>query len=321
MILSNKSTKKMIKNILITGGAGFIGSHLCELYLKNNHKVTVIDNLLTGSKRNINFNSYKNFTFIEHDVCEVINIKNNFDFIFHMASPASPKAYYSFPIRTIKTGIIGTVNVLDFALKNNTPILLASSSEIYGDAKINPQTEDYFGNVNTVGPRSVYDESKRVLETLGYSYNKKFNIDVKIARIFNTYGPRMNISDGRVIPNFINQMINNKAVTIYGNGTQTRSFCYIDDTVEGLVRLMESNYQKPINIGNNNEITIIELFNKLNSLINNDSKIKYFELPENDPLKRQPNISLAKKILNWHPKINLNTGLKKTINYYSNNKL
>ena len=251
----------------------------------------------------------------------MLNIKNNFDFIFHMASPASPKAYYSFPIRTIKTGTIGTVNVLDFALKNNTPILLASSSEIYGDAKINPQTEDYFGNVNTVGPRIVYDESKRVLETLGYSYNKKFNIDVKIARIFNTYGPRMNISDGRVIPNFINQMINNKAVTIYGNGTQTRSFCYIDDTVEGLVRLMESNYQKPINIGNNNEITIIELFNKLNSLINNDSKIKYFELPENDPLKRQPNISLAKKILNWHPKINLNTGLKKTINYYSNNKL
>ena len=308
-----------MKNILITGVAGFLGSHLADFYLKKNFNVIGIDNFLTGSYDNIKHN-YKNnlFHFIEHDLCNKIKINEKLDFILHFASPASPVDYLKYPIETLKIGSFGTNNMLEMALEKNATILVASTSEIYGDPLEHPQSESYFGNVNPIGPRSVYDESKRFLEALTTAYYTKKNADVRIVRIFNTYGPRMRINDGRAIPNFINQALKNKNITVYGDGSQTRSFCYVDDTINGIDKILNSNYNYPVNIGNPDEFTILYLAKKIRTLIESKSKIIFKNLPENDPKIRRPNINLAKNILNWEPNINLNQGLSKTIKFFKN---
>ena len=306
-----------MKTILITGCAGFIGSHLTEYFLKKKYKVIGIDNFLTGSLSNIDtFFNKKNFHFIEHDICDKLIIDSSLDYILHFASPASPVDYLKYPIQTLKIGSLGTENMLNLAKKYNSTILVASTSEIYGDPLEHPQKESYYGNVNPIGPRGVYDEAKRYLEALTIAYKEKKNLDIRIVRIFNTYGPRMRINDGRAIPNFINQAINNKDLTVFGNGSQTRSFCYISDTINGIIKLLQTNYQFPVNIGNPDEYTILELSKKIKSIVNSKSKIIYHKLPENDPKVRKPNIELAKKILDWEPKIDLNTGLLKTISFY-----
>ena len=311
----------MSKTILITGCCGFIGSNMCNFLLKKNYKIIGIDNLITGRKKNIeNFHSNKNFKFIEQDICEPIELKSSIEKIFHLASPASPKDYLNHPIKTLKTGSLGTENVLELGLKHSAVVLVASTSEVYGDPLQHPQKETYFGNVNTVGPRGVYDEAKRYLEALTIAYYKKNKLDVRIARIFNTYGPNMKRDDGRAIPTFINQLIKNEDITIYGDGSQTRSFCYINDTLSGLYKLINSNYNYPVNIGNNNECSINDLVGKLKNIIKSSSKTKYLELPENDPKVRKPDITLASEILNWSPEVNLEDGLKKTINYFYNYK-
>ncbi len=306
-----------MKKILITGVAGFIGSHLADYFLKKNYKVFGIDNFLTGSKDNIKHNfDNENFHFLEHDVREKINISEKLDYILHFASPASPIDYLKHPIKTLQIGAIGTENILNLGVLNKAVVLVASTSEVYGDPLEHPQKESYFGNVNPIGPRGVYDEAKRYLEALTSAYNKKKKLDVRIIRIFNTFGPRMRISDGRAIPTFINQALNNSNFTVYGDGQQTRSFCYINDTIEGINRLLESNFQKPINIGNPYELSILELIKSIKRIIPTNSKIVYEDFPENDPKKRCPDISLAKKLLNWHPKTNLIDGLVKTVEYY-----
>lgn len=307
-----------MKSILISGVAGFIGSHACDYFLKKNFKVIGIDNFLTGNYENIKHNVYnKNFIFIEHDICEKITFKNKIDFILHFASPASPIDYLNHPIKTLRIGSLGTENILEFGNKNNATVLVASTSEIYGDPLEHPQKETYFGNVNPIGPRGVYDEAKRYLEALTIAYKNNKNLDVRIVRIFNTYGPRMRVNDGRAIPNFINQALKNKDLTVYGDGSQTRSFCYIDDTIEGINKILESDYNYPINIGNPDEYTIIETVKIIKNLIPTKSKIVFKELIENDPKVRRPDIELAKQILNWKPKIDIIKGLKRTIEYYN----
>ena len=309
----------MMKTLLISGAAGFLGSHLCDYFLKTNHKVIGLDNFLTGSYANIEKSlANKNFSFIEHDVCKSIKIKEKLDFILHFASPASPIDYLKYPIKTLKIGSKGTENMLNLALNHNSRILVASTSEVYGDPLEHPQKESYFGNVNPIGPRGVYDEAKRYLEALTTAYKVKKNLDVRIIRIFNTYGPRMRINDGRAIPNFINQALNNQDLTIYGDGSQTRSFCYISDTISGIVKLLQSSYQFPVNIGNPSEFTILDLAKKIKENIKSTSSIVYKTLPENDPKIRKPDITLANKIFDWEPLIDLDTGLKKTIDYYKN---
>ena len=307
--------------ILITGGAGFIGTNLCRYLLNNNNYVYCLDNLECSSYDNIeDLIDLPNFKFIKHDIINSmldINV-DDIDQIYHLACPASPKNYQIDPLKTIKTCTIGTINVLDFALKIGARVLFTSTSEIYGDPEITPQTEEYRGNVNTLGIRSCYDEGKRISETIMMEYNRKYNIETRIVRIFNTYGPYLSPNDGRVVSNFIIQALNNKDLTIYGNGKQTRGFCYIDDLINGLVKLMKSDYEYPINIGNPNEITIIELSNKIKELVNKDIKITYLDLPEDDPKRRKPDISKAKQILNWEPKVGLNDGLLKLINFYKN---
>ena len=311
----------MAKTILITGCCGFIGSNLCKFLLKKNYKIIGIDNLITGTERNIEtFRSNKNFNFIMQDICEPIELKSSIEKIFHLASPASPKDYLNHPIKTLKTGSLGTENVLELGLKHSAVVLVASTSEVYGDPLQHPQKETYFGNVNTVGPRGVYDEAKRYLEALTIAYYKKNKLDVRIARIFNTYGPNMKRDDGRAIPTFINQLIKNEDITIYGDGSQTRSFCYINDTLSGLYKLINSNYNYPVNIGNDNECSINDLVEKLKNIINSSSKTKYLKLPENDPKIRKPDITLASKVLRWSPEVNLEDGLIKTINYFYNHK-
>ena len=301
---------------------GFIGSNMCNFLLKKKHKVIGIDNLLTGRITNINHAlNNKNFLFVEHDVCKPLEIKFKVDEILHFASTASPKDYLKYPIKTLQIGSIGTENVLNFGLINKSRILVASTSEIYGDPLIHPQKEEYYGNVNPIGPRGVYDEAKRYLEALTMAYHSKKKIDTKIVRIFNTYGPNMRKDDGRAIPNFINQMLRNEDITIYGDGMQTRSFCYIDDTIEGIYKLLKSNYKMPVNIGNTDEHTILELINKIKKLVPNKSNIVFLKIPENDPKVRRPDISLANKILKWKPKIELSTGLKQTINYFKRTKI
>ena len=309
----------MSKSLLITGVAGFLGSHLCDLFLKKKFKVIGIDNLITGDISNIKHNiNNKNFKFINHDVCDEIFLNEKIDYILHFASPASPQDYLNYPIETLRIGSKGTENVLSFAKKNNATILLASTSEIYGDPDEHPQSESYFGNVNPIGPRGVYDEAKRYLEAMSMAYFRKFNLNIKIARIFNTYGPRMRKNDGRAIPNFINQSINRKKYTLYGDGNQTRSFCYVSDTTEGIFKLLFSNYNNPVNIGNPDEYTLNQLLKLINQINNYNNEIIFKKLPENDPKRRKPDISLAKKILNWQPKISLRDGLIKTIDYYNN---
>ena len=309
----------MKKTILVTGCCGFIGSNFCEFLIERNYNVIGIDNLITGRLKNIKkIFEHKNFNFIEHDVCSKITIKKKVDKILHFASPASPKEYILYPIKTLNTGSIGTENVLKFGLKNKSVVLVASTSEVYGDPLEHPQNEKYFGNVNPIGPRSVYDEAKRYLEAITIAYHRKFNLDTKIVRIFNTYGPKMKKNDGRAIPNFINQLINNENISIYGDGNQTRSFCYIDDTVKGIYNLLNSKYNYPINIGNPVEYKINQLVSILKNHIPSASKIVFTKLPEDDPKVRKPDISLANEILQWKPKTSLEDGLKRTINYFYN---
>lgn len=305
------------KKILITGGAGFIGSHLCERLLKDGNEVICLDNYFTGSKSNVyHLLSNPNFELIRHDVTQPYYIE--VDEIYNLACPASPIHYQHDPIQTIKTSFLGAYNMLGLAKRLNIKILQSSTSEVYGDPIVHPQIESYWGNVNPIGNRSNYDEGKRAAETLFMDYHRQHNIKIKIIRIFNTYGPKMQPNDGRVVSNFIMQAINNKDITIYGTGNQTRSFQYVDDLIEGMIRVMntDDSFTGPVNIGNPNEFTIMELAEKIIKLTGSKSKIKYEALPSDDPTQRQPNIELAKKIINWEPKIQLEDGLIKTIEYF-----
>lgn len=303
--------------VLVTGGAGFIGSHLCRYLLQKKHEVVCLDNFFTGKGMNIaDLKKDSKFRVIPHDITTPIIVQEHFDRIYNLACPASPVHYQFDPIETIKANTIGVVNILEFAKLNGARILQASTSEIYGDPLEHPQKETYRGNVNTLGPRACYDEGKRVAETLFMDYHRTYKIPVRIARIFNTYGPSMDKDDGRVVSNFIMQALNNQPITIYGTGKQTRSFCYVADLVEGLYRLMESDNIGPINLGNPGEFTMLELAEKVIKLTGSKSKIEYKELPEDDPQQRKPNITLAKEILKWSPKVQLDEGLKKTINYF-----
>lgn len=307
-----------MKKILVTGGAGFLGTHLCERLLKEGNQVICLDNYITGSKKNVNHlleNPF--FKLIEHDVIEPFHVE--VDEIYNLACPASPPHYQHNPIKTIKTSVIGAINMLELAKKINAKILQASTSEVYGDPKIHPQTENYWGNVNPIGLRSCYDEGKRCAESLFVSYKNKNNVKIKIIRIFNTYGPKMDFNDGRVVSNFIIQALKGEDITIYGEGKQTRSFQYVDDLIEGMIRMMASDdsFMGPVNIGNKSESTILELAANILILTNSKSKIIHLPLPKDDPLQRQPNISLAYEKLNgWKPKVELKNGLEKTIEYF-----
>lgn len=303
--------------ILVTGGAGFLGSHLCEYLLKDGYKVICLDNCYTGSEDNIkHLTSNSNFQYIDHDVINPLKI--NCDVIYNLACPASPPKYQRDPIYTYKTSVVGVLNLLELAKDNGAGLLHASTSEVYGDPKMHPQSEDYWGNVNPIGPRSCYDEGKRGAETLLMDYYRQHQIDVRIARIFNTYGPKMDSDDGRVVSNFIIQALNGKPITIYGDGNQTRSFCYVDDMIEGLVSLMNSKKCiGPVNLGNPDEFTVMELANIITGMTNSKSKIKFESLPTDDPVKRKPNISLAEAQLGWRPKTDLQDGLLKTIEYFA----
>ena len=306
-------------NVLITGGAGFVGSHLVERFISKKYNVTVIDNLLTGSKKNLEpFLENENFTFIDFDVQNHIEISQDLDYVLHLASAASPKAYTQHPINTLKAGSIGTINTLGLAKAKSSKYLLTSTSEVYGDPQISPQPETYWGNVNPNGVRSMYDEAKRFAEAAVASYNRIYNLDTRIVRLFNTYGPKMKINDGRVVTNFISQAIKGEDITIYGNGNQTRSFCFIDDTVLGIIKAMESDSSEVFNIGNPNEITILQLAEKVISLTNSKSAIKFVKLPEDDPMQRKPDITKANKKLNWFPEVSLEDGLLKTIEWVEN---
>ena len=306
-------------NILVTGGAGFIGTNLVEKFIDKQHNVIVIDNLLTGSKKNLeNFFNSENFSFIEFDVQNHIEVAEDLDYVLHLASPASPKAYAQHPINTLKAGSIGTINTLGLAKAKNAKYLLTSTSEIYGDPLVSPQPESYWGNVNPNGTRSMYDEAKRFAEAAVSSYNRIYDLDTRILRLFNTYGPKMKINDGRVVTNFIYQAMTGNDITIYGQGNQTRSFCYIDDTVSGILKAMESDNSEVFNIGNPNEITILQLAEKIIELTNSKSEIKFVKLPEDDPMQRKPDISKANNKLNWFPEVSLEDGLKKTIEWVEN---
>ena len=303
-------------NIVITGGSGFVGSYLCEKLINDGHKIIVIDNLLTGSRENINdLLDNENFSFIEHDVQDHIEIEDKVDYVLHFASAASPKAYTEHPVNTLKAGSVGTINTLGLAKKHSAEYLLASTSEVYGDPLISPQNEEYWGNVNPNGERSMYDEAKRFAEAAVATYSRSYGLKTKIVRIFNTYGPRMQLNDGRVVTNFIVQALRNENITIYGDGTQTRSFSYVEDTVAGIISLMNSTEYDVFNIGNPNEMTVGKLAEKIIELTDSTSEIKYLELPNDDPKQRKPDITKAKTKLNWEPKVNLDEGLAKTISW------
>jgi len=306
-----------MKTVLISGAAGFLGSHLCDRFINEKFKVIGIDNLITGNIKNIShLFENPNFKFIEHDITNFVHIEEDVDYILHFASPASPIDYLKIPIQTLKVGSLGTHNLLGLAKAKRSRILLASTSEIYGDPLEHPQKESYNGNVDTIGTRGVYDEAKRFLESMTMAYNRVHGIETRIVRIFNTYGPRMRLNDGRVIPAFIGQCLRGEPMTVFGDGSQTRSFCFVDDLIEGIFRLLFSDYDLPVNIGNPNEITILEFTREIKKLLNSSSEIIYKELPENDPLKRKPDITLAKKILKWEPKVTRTEGLQKTIEYF-----
>jgi dTDP-glucose 4,6-dehydratase len=303
-------------NIVITGGSGFVGSYLCEKLINDGNEIIVVDNLLTGSTENINhLMDNKNFSFIKHDVQNHIEIKNKVDYVLHFASAASPKAYTEHPVNTLKAGSVGTINTLGLAKKHDAEYLLASTSEVYGDPLISPQTEEYWGNVNPNGERSMYDEAKRFAEAAVATYSRSYDLKTKIVRIFNTYGPRMQLNDGRVVTNFIVQALKNENITIYGDGSQTRSFSYVEDTVAGIISLMNSSEYDVFNIGNPNEMTVGQLAEKIIELTDSTSEIKYLELPNDDPKQRKPDITKAKTKLNWEPKVNLEDGLTKTIKW------
>jgi len=310
----------MNKRILVTGGAGFIGSHLCEELLKRGHEVICVDNFFTGTKDNIKHlldNPY--FEFVRHDICFPIYIE--VDKIYNLACPASPIHYQFDPVQTTKVNVTGSINMLGLAKRLKIRVLQASTSEVYGNPIEHPQTEKYWGNVNPIGPRACYDEGKRCAETLFFDYYRQHNMDIKVIRIFNTYGPRMHPNDGRVVSNFIIQALKNEDITVYGDGSQTRSFCYVDDLVKGIISMMNTpkGFTGPVNLGNPNEMTILELAKLIIKLTKSKSKIVYNSLPQDDPVKRKPSIDLAKKELSWEPKVGLDKGLKKTINYFKKN--
>lgn len=303
--------------ILVTGGAGFIGSHLCDALVQQGHNVICVDNLFTGSKKNVaHLLSNPLFEFVDHDIIAPFFANRKIDQIYNLACPASPIHYQFNAIRTIKANTLGVINMLGLAKNHNARILQASTSEVYGDPLVHPQVETYFGNVNTVGPRACYDEGKRVAEALFFEYNKQHKLDIRIARIFNTYGPRMSKNDGRVVSNFIVQALNNKEVTVYGDGSQTRSFCFVSDLVAGLIALMNSPVSVPVNLGNPEEYTVLEFAKKIITLSGSSSKITFHALPKDDPCKRRPDITRANEKLNWVPKVSVDDGLKKTIEYF-----
>tara|TARA_B100000900_G_scaffold291443_1_gene250258 strand:- start:64 stop:993 length:930 start_codon:yes stop_codon:yes gene_type:complete len=305
-------------NILITGGAGFVCSHLADTLFEKKHDLILLDNLLTGNKNNIDhLLDHKNVKFIQHDVQDHIDISEKIDFIFHFASAASPIAYQENPVNTLKAGSIGTINTLGLAKVKNADYLLASTSEIYGDPEVSPQSEEYWGNVNPNGERSMYDEAKRFAEAATATYSRTYNLQTKVVRIFNTYGPRMQLNDGRVVTNFIVQALKGEDITVYGDGSQTRSFSYVQDTVNGIVSLMESEHNDVFNIGNPTEITINELASKIIEITNSNSKLINKDLPQDDPKQRKPDITKAKTLLNWEPKVKLEDGLTKTIDWVS----
>lgn len=303
--------------VIITGGAGFLGSHLCDRFIAEGDKVICIDNLITGSADNIaHLFGNPNFQFIHHDVTNYIYVPGEVDYVLHFASPASPIDYLQLPIQTLKVGSLGTHKALGLAKAKNARFLIASTSEVYGDPLIHPQTEDYWGNVNPIGLRGVYDEAKRFAEAMTMAYHRYHGVDTRIVRIFNTYGPRMRIQDGRAIPAFITQALNNEDVTVFGDGSQTRSVCYVDDEIDGIYRLLMSDITSPTNIGNPDEISMLDLAKEIISLTNSKSKIVFKDLPEDDPKVRQPDITKAREILKWEPKYNRLEGLKKTIQYF-----
>lgn len=311
----------MKKTALITGGAGFLGSYLCERLINSGLKVFCLDNLITGSLKNITqLKSNKNFEFIKHDISKRIVIKDRINFILHFASPASPVDYLKYPIQTLKVGSLGTHNALGIAKEKKARFLLASTSEVYGDPLVHPQTEDYWGNVNCIGPRGVYDEAKRFAEAITMAYSRVHRVDTRIVRIFNTYGPRMRKNDGRAIPNFISQALRNKPLTVYGKGLQTRSFCYVNDLIEGIWRLINSDTRLPVNIGNPNEMCLIDLAKGIIRISQSKSRIVHRRLPIDDPKQRRPDISRAKKYLKWQPKVALEDGLTRTIEWFRNNE-
>ena len=306
-----------MKTVLITGGAGFIGSHLCEFLLKKGFKVICMDNLITGNSKNIeHLKDNKNFNLVSHNVSEHIDIEEELDYVLHFASPASPVDYQKIPIQTLKAGALGTHNTLGLALAKKAKYLLASTSEVYGDPLVKPQPESYWGNVNPVGPRGCYDEAKRFAEALTIAYHNIHKLDTKIVRIFNTYGPRMRKDDGRAVPNFITQALNNEPITVYGDGKQTRSFCYVSDLIEGIYKLITSDINEPVNMGNPDEKTILELANTIKQITKSESEIVFKKLPVDDPKVRCPDISKAKRELGWEPKFSLEEGLIKTIGWF-----
>lgn len=307
----------MKKRVLITGGAGFLGSHLCDRFIKEGYHVFAMDNLITGDLKNIeHLFKLKEFEFYHHDVTKFIHLSGHLDYILHFASPASPIDYLKIPIQTLKVGAMGTHNCLGLAKAKNARILVASTSEVYGDPLVHPQTEEYWGNVNPVGPRGVYDEAKRYMESITMAYHTFHNVDTRIIRIFNTYGPRMRLNDGRALPAFIGQALRGEDLTVFGDGSQTRSFCYVDDLVEGIYRLLLSNYHLPVNIGNPDEISLKDFAEEVLALTGNKVKIIYKPLPADDPKQRKPDITKAKALLDWEPKVNRKEGLKKTYEYF-----
>lgn len=303
--------------VVITGGAGFIGSHLCERFLGEGYEVTALDNLITGAEGNIApLRKNPKFSFVHHDVSKEINIDGPVDIVLHFASPASPIDYLKYPIQTLKVGSLGTHNTLGLAKAKNARFLIASTSEVYGDPQVHPQTEDYWGHVNPIGIRGVYDEAKRFAEAMTMAYHRAHRVDTRIIRIFNTYGPRMRLDDGRVLPNFMGQALRGEPLTVYGDGGQTRSFCYVDDLVEGIVRLLNVDFHEPVNLGNPAEITILQFAQEIMKLVGEKCEIIYRPLPVDDPKVRQPDISLARKLLGWEPKVDRATGLSQTLNYF-----
>ena len=304
----------MAKRILIAGAAGFLGSHLCDRFLKEGYEVVGMDNLLTGNIKNIeHLFPVKEFQFYHHDVTKFVHVPGHLDYILNFASPASPIDYLKMPIQTLKVGALGTHNLLGLAKSKGARILVASTSEVYGDPLVHPQTEEYWGNVNPVGPRGVYDEAKRFMESITMAYHTFHQVETRIIRIFNTYGPRMRLDDGRALPTFMSQALRGEDVTVYGDGSQTRSFCYVDDLVDGIYRLLLSDYSRPVNIGNPSEITLLQFAEEVLKLTGSKSKIVYEPLPQDDPKQRQPNITKAREILGWEPKVDRHEGLKLTL--------